>query len=240
MNAAVRIGGFARNVRVEGPAGAPWLVLSNGLGTDLSMWEPQAGRLASHFRVLRYDTRGHGLTETPSGPYELADLVRDVVDLLDHFEIERTRFMGLSLGGMTGLGLALDYPGRIERLVCCDARADAPAPYVQGWTGRMAEVAESGTGAIAAGTVERWLSPRSRAERPDLVRRLEEMIGATSDSGYIACAKALQGLNYHARLAHIACPALFVTGSLDKVAPPEVMADMAVRGGARCRPYQRS
>ena len=229
MNALVRIGSFARNVRIEGAVGAPWLVLSNSLATDLSLWDPQVEVLAQHFRVLRYDTRGHGLTETPSGPYALADLVRDVVDLLDHFEIERTSFMGLSLGGMTGLGLALDYPGHVERLVCCDARADAPAPYVEGWTSRIAAVAKLGTHAIASATVERWLSPRSRTERPELVRRLEEMIGATSDAGYMACAGALQRLDYLARLHHIACASLFMVGSLDAAAPPEVMADMAER-----------
>ncbi|WP_419760380.1 3-oxoadipate enol-lactonase [Acidisoma sp.] len=225
----VNIGGFARNFRVDGPDGKPWLVLSNSLAADLSMWDPQAERLAARFRVLRYDTRGHGLSETPPGPYELRDLVQDVVDLLDHVGIERASFMGLSLGGMTGLGLALDHPARVERLICCDARADAPEAYVKGWTDRIAMVAKSGTQAIATATVERWLSARTRAARPELVRRLEEMIAATSDVGYMGCAGALQRLDYRSRLPSIACPTLFIVGALDGATPPEVMADMAER-----------
>ena len=223
------IGGFARNFRIDGPDGAPWLVLSNSLGADLSMWDPQVEMLASRFRVLRYDTRGHGLTGTPPGPYGLADLVQDVVALLDHLEIERVSFIGLSLGGMTGLGFALDHPRRIERLICCDARADAPEAYVKGWTDRIALVEKSGTRSLAAATVERWLSPRTRAEQPELVRRLEEMIGATSDAGYTGCAGALQRVDYLPRLPAITCPALFVVGALDAATPRDVMADMAGR-----------
>ncbi|WP_048863235.1 alpha/beta fold hydrolase, partial [Acidisphaera rubrifaciens] len=117
--------GFALNVAIEGPADAPWLVLSNSLAADLSMWDEQATWLARRYRLLRYDTRGHGGSDAPPGPYTIDDLAGDVVALLDHVGAARASFMGLSLGGMTGLALAARHGGRIARLVCCAARADA-------------------------------------------------------------------------------------------------------------------
>jgi 3-oxoadipate enol-lactonase len=214
--------------RIDGPAAdAPWLVLSNSLAADHTMWEPQMPLLVSRYRVLRYDTRGHGRSEAPAGPYTLSGLVDDVVRILDHHGIGKASFMGLSLGGMTGLGLAIGHGGRLDRLVCCDARADAPEAYVKGWDERLAVVEQEGLQGILQGTVERWLVPSFRAAHPHVVAEVERMILATPVTGYKGCAEALKRLDYLKDLPGIAVPTLFVVGAEDMGAPPEVMRRMA-------------
>jgi 3-oxoadipate enol-lactonase len=234
VKVAIAGGAFALHTQIDGVEGAPWLVLSNGLGTDLSVWEPQVARFASRFRILRYDTRGHGASEGPPGPYAPDDLARDVVALLDHYRIERATLMGLSLGGATCVGLALNEPARVRALICCDARVDSPPPYIQGWAERIALVEDAGTTAIVNATIERWISTPTRAARPDLVRRLKAMIENTSSQGYMACAAALQRLDYFDRMHALSCPTLFVVGSLDAASPLQVMEAMAAQvTGAR-------
>ncbi|HEX8663424.1 MAG TPA: 3-oxoadipate enol-lactonase [Beijerinckiaceae bacterium] len=213
--------------RVDGAEGAPWLVLSNSLAADHTMWEPQIPLLSSRYRVLRYDTRGHGRSDAPEGPYTLSLLVDDVVRILDHYGIGKTSFMGLSLGGMTGLGLAIGHGDRLDRLVCCDTRADAPEPYVKGWDERLAVVERDGLRGILQGTVERWLAPSFRAAHPEVVASVERMILATPVEGYKACAEAIKRLDYLKDLARIAVPTLFVVGAQDMGAPPDVMRRMA-------------
>lgn len=220
--------------RVDGAAGAPWLVLSNSLASDHTMWDPQMPLLTQRFRVLRYDTRGHGQSDAPPGPYSFAMLVEDVLRLMDRHGIGRATFMGLSLGGMTGLGLAIHHPDRVERFVCCGARADAPESYAGAWRDRLALVEREGMRAVLQTTVERWLAPSFRAARPDVVGRIERMILSTSLTGYRGCVEALKGLSYGADLPRIEAPTLFVVGAEDTGTPPDAMRAMADRvPGAR-------
>ncbi|SON56703.1 3-oxoadipate enol-lactonase 2 [Hartmannibacter diazotrophicus] len=212
---------------VDGPNDRPWIVLSNSLAADRRMWDDQMALLTSAYRVLRYDTRGHGESSAPDGPYDFAMLVADMVAVMDRFDIERADVIGFSLGGMTALGLALDHPARVARLVCADARADAPPAFVEGWRQRMTAVAEGGMGAVLDGTMERWFTPENRAARPDLVRRAGEMLLAVSPNGYIACAEALKGLDYLRRLPQLRAPTLYIRGSEDGAAPREAMTAMA-------------
>ena len=214
---------------VDGSADNPWLVLSNSLAATHNMWDLQMKTLLKRYRVLRYDTRGHGQSDVPAAPYSFDDLVGDAVALLDHYQIERPTFMGLSLGGMTGLGIALTHPGRLEALVCCDARADAPPQFVQGWNERINAVREGGLASILPATVERWLSAAFRAARPDVVADVERMILSTPIVGYEGCAEALKRLDYLKDLHHVTMPTLFVGGAEDMAAPPEAMQAMADR-----------
>jgi 3-oxoadipate enol-lactonase len=207
--------------------GAPWLVLSNSLGATMMMWEPQLASLQQRYRILSYDARGHGASEAPPGPYAFDDLVADVIALMDRFGIGGASFMGLSLGGMTGLGLAIRHPDRLARLVCCDARADAPAPYVQGWNDRLAAVEKGGLAAIMPDTMERWFVERWRRENPDELRRFQEAFLATSRQGYRGCVAALQQLDYLKDLGQIRCPVLYVAGEKDMAASPATMQAMA-------------
>lgn len=220
---------------------APVVLLSNSLASDHSMWEPQVAMLAARYRVVRYDTRGHGRSDAPEGPYDFPLLVEDAVAVLDAAGARRAAVMGLSLGGMTALGLALAHPDRVERLVCCDARADAPEPFVKSWDDRIAAIRAGGMRAVVPATLERWLHADFRAARPDAVERVASMIAATPVEGYVGCAGALKRLAYLPELHRIACPALFVVGAEDAGAPPAAMRDMAARvKGAEFREIPRA
>ncbi|QFS82827.1 3-oxoadipate enol-lactonase 2 [Roseivivax sp. THAF40] len=228
------LGSVTLHYRIDGPDGAPWLILSNSLGADLSMWDDQIPVLTGTYRVLRYDTRGHGGSSTPEGPYSFDDLLGDVLGLMDHLGIETAAFMGLSMGGMTGLGLAIHHPDRITQVICADGRADAPEPFRAMWDERIAKVEAGGLEAIADGTLASWLTEDWRAENPERVAAIRDMVLANDPTGYIACCRALQGLDYLRHLPEAGAPILFVGGSEDKGAAPEVMQAMAeaTPGGA--------
>ena len=219
--------GVTLNTRVDGPEDAPWIVLSNSLGATLAMWEPQIPFLSRRYRVLRYDTRGHGDSDTPPGPYDFEDLVGDVLGLLEAFGIDRAGFMGLSMGGMTGLGLAIEHADRIERVVCADGRADAPEPFRAMWDDRIAKVEAGGLEAIADGTLAVWLSEEFRTSHPGETADIRAMITSNDPDGYVACCRALKRLDYLRHLGEARAPVLYVGGSRDKGAPPEVMRAMA-------------
>jgi len=226
----------ALNTRVDGPEGAPWIVLSHSLGADLRMWEAQMPLLSAQFRVLRYDTRGHGASDAPSGPYSFDDLVADMVAAMDAHGVARADVLGLSLGGMTGLGLALSHPERLNRLICADARADAPEPFRQNFATRMDKVRAGGMAAVAESTLDSWFTADWRAAHPDRAEAVRQMILGTDPGGYIACCAALQGLDYRKDLDRIAAPVLYLGGAQDMGAAPEMMRAMAAATpGARYR-----
>jgi 3-oxoadipate enol-lactonase len=221
-------GGFSLAADVTGqPEGAPWLILSNSLGASRMMWEPQLALLGTRYRVLRYDTRGHGASDTPHGTYTLAKLGDDVIALMDHFRIGKASFMGLSLGGMTGLGLAINHGSRFERIICCDARADAPPAFVGGWDERKAAVQKGGLQSIVSETMRRWFVERWRETNKDHLARFEHVFIATTVEGYQACASALRSLDYLKDLGSVRVPMLYVVGEKDVGAPPAVMQAMA-------------
>ena len=215
------------NTRVDGREDKPWLILSNSLGANLAMWEPQMDALTTSYRVLRYDTRGHGKSETPPGPYSFDDLIADVLQLMDAYGIETASFMGLSMGGMTGLGLAIHHADRIERVVCADGRADAPEPFRAMWDQRIAAVEAGGLEAIADGTLASWFTEDWREANPDAAAGIRAMVTSNDPEGYIACCHALKRLNFLSSLGDAKAPILFVGGAEDKGAAPDVMRAMA-------------
>ncbi|TVT24174.1 alpha/beta fold hydrolase, partial [Amycolatopsis rhizosphaerae] len=162
----------------EGPEDAPVVVLSNSLGSDLRMWEPQVKPLVEHgFRVIRYDTRGHGASPVPPGPYRIDDLGGDVLTLLDRLGVASAHFAGLSLGGMTGLWLAAHAPGRVRGLVLCCTSA-RPGNR-QMWLDRAAKVRADGMAEIADGSLGRWFTPAWVEAHPGEAARLRDMTAAT-------------------------------------------------------------
>jgi 3-oxoadipate enol-lactonase len=223
----ININGTELFVQIDGPEGAPWLICSNSLGATQRMWAPQMALLTKNHRVLRYDTRGHGDSATPKAPYQLADLVSDVIGLMDHHRIKQADFLGLSLGGMTGLGLALDHPDRINRLICCDARADAPPPFAKMWDDRIASVDAEGVASLWPGTLERWLTPACQSRDIGTVEQLRADFKQTSAEGYKGCAAAIRGLDYLRHLGKINVPVLYIVGDQDSGASPETMRTMA-------------
>jgi 3-oxoadipate enol-lactonase len=197
---------------------APVLVLSNSLGSDLSMWDPQVGPLADQLRVIRYDTRGHGRSPVPDGPWTLDDLVDDVVALLDRLSVEHAHFAGLSLGGMTGMRLAAREPHRVDRLaVLCAGAVTAPD---SGWAERAATVRTEGTGAVAETVVARWFTDEFHAAHPSQVAAFEQMVAATPPEGYASCCEVIAELDLSSDLARILAPTLAVAGAADPAAPP--------------------
>lgn len=211
---------------VDGPGDAPVVLLAGPLGSTLEMWEPQVPALAEHFRVVRYDARGHGRSPAPAGPYTLDDLADDAAALLDRLGVSRASFVGLSLGGMTGMRLAAREPARVDRLalLCTSAHLSASA----GWAERAATVRAQGTGAVAQPVVARWLTDRHRAADPALVQRLEAMVAGTSDTGYAACCDMLLTMDLRPDLPAIAAPTLALAGADDPATPPEHLRAIAV------------
>jgi 3-oxoadipate enol-lactonase len=201
-----------------GPADAPVVVLSNSLGATRAMWDPQVPALAERYRVITYDTRGHGESPVPAGPYTLDDLVDDLVALLDEVGAERADVAGLSLGGMTGMRLAAREPARVHRLaLLCTSAFVGPGPY--GDRARM--VRAEGTGTVAPAVIERWFTPGFREQEPDLVARMEAMIAGTPDEGYAGCCEAIDAMDLRPDLARIVAPTLVVSGWDDPALPPE-------------------
>jgi 3-oxoadipate enol-lactonase len=201
-----------------GPADAPVVVLSNSLGATRGMWDPQVPALAERFRVVTYDTRGHGESPAPAGPYTLDDLTDDLVALLDEVGAQRAHVVGLSLGGMTGMRLAARNPERIDRLalLCTSAKPD-PQPFLD----RAATVRAGGTAPLAPAIAARWLTPPYAAEHPDLVARLEAMIVRADDEGYACCAEVVAHVDLRDDLGRIAAPTLVVSGADDLALPPD-------------------
>jgi 3-oxoadipate enol-lactonase len=218
--------------RFEGPEEAPVLVLANSLGTSLDMWDDQAPKLARHFRLLRFDARGHGRSHAPAGPYSIEDLGRDVLALLDEAGLERVHFCGLSMGAMAGMWLAVHAPERIDRLALCSASAHIPPREL--WEDRAALVRSEGMEAVADGSLERWFSEEGREERPDAVERIRNGLLETPAEGYAASCEAIRDHDVREDVGAITAPTLVVVGDEDPITPPDHARYIADRiDGAR-------
>jgi 3-oxoadipate enol-lactonase len=208
--------------QLDGPAEAPVLILSNSLGTDLHMWDAQVSSFAEHFRVLRYDTRGHGQSLVTSGFYSIAQLGRDVLALADALEVERFSFCGLSMGGLIGQWLAINAPSRVERLVLCNTAAKIATPEV--WTPRIETVLRDGQAAMLAlrdASIARWFTPAFVTAEPAKVEAVVGMLAATSPQGYAANCAAVRDADFREQVVTINAPTLIVCGSEDVVTTPE-------------------
>jgi 3-oxoadipate enol-lactonase len=208
-----------------GPHNAPVLVLSNSLGATLEMWDPQVRALGQRFRLVRYDTRGHGLSATPPGPYSIDDVGRDVVELLDRLDVERAHIAGLSLGGMTAMWLGINAPQRVDKLVLlCTSPLMGPA---QMWADRALTVREQGTQAIVDSTMERWLTEDYRATHS--IDPLREMFLGVDDEGYANCCSVIEHMDLTADLPSITAPTLIIGGAQDPATPPGQHAEVIAR-----------
>jgi 3-oxoadipate enol-lactonase len=204
---------------VEGPAGAPAIVLLGSLGSDLAMWQPQAQALRGELRVVRVDGRGHGGSPVPPGPYTAAELGGDVLATLDSLGIERASLCGASLGGSVAMWLAANAPQRVERLCVCFSSAFYGGRG--GWLQRAALVRSEGTAAVADAVVERWFTPALAVRDPGAVARMRAMIAATPAEGYAGSCEALADFDLRDQLGQIAAPTLVLSGSEDPATPAE-------------------
>ncbi len=204
----IKANGIQMNYELSGIKQAPVVVLSHSLACSMVMWRPQLEMLESRFRVLRYDTRGHGGTDAPPGSYTLAQLVDDAIGILDGLDIERVHWVGLSMGGMIGQGLALSHPGRLESLVLADTAAIIPDEAQPVWQERIDVVRNEGLQAVAESTLERWFTPNYLKQKLPEVDQIRQQILATAVVGYIGCSEAIRRLNYLDQLAAIQTPTL--------------------------------
>ena len=215
----IKANGITFNYRVEGPHGAPWVMMSNSLATELTMWDDQAAALRDKFQVLRYDQRGHGETEAPAGRYSFDLLIDDARALMDALSIPRAHFVGLSMGGVTGMGLAQRHPERLDRVVICDAPcASTPATAAQ-WEERIVIAQQHGMEALVEPTVGRWFPPSVVAANPPYLARVRDMIRTTPVNGFVGCAAALADHDVRSGAGSVVRPLLFVVGEKDGTTP---------------------
>lgn len=212
--------------RFDGPEGAPVLLLANSLGTTHEMWRPQLATFAEEFRVLRYDSRGHGRSAVTPGPYTVDRLGRDALGLLDALAVGRAHVCGLSLGGMVGQWLAINAPTRVDRLVLCNTAAFMGGdPAV--WAQRIAAVEAGGMAAVVPGVVDRWLTKPFQEREPAATAEVRDMLLAADPRGYAATAAAVRDMDLRAGLARITAPTLVIAGRHDAATPPEAAQAIA-------------
>jgi len=224
---SVSVNGLTLNVRCDGERGRPAVLLSNSLGTDLAMWDAQVAVLATRFHVVRYDTRGHGGSSSPPGPYTVAQLGADVLGLLDYLDIERAHVLGLSMGGVVAQWLAIHAPGRVHKLVLANTAAQIGTR--EAWLARAAAVRAGGMHDIAAASPARWFTPGFVARQPVVVGTMQKTVRALDPEGYAACCEALAAADLSADLGRIGAATLVIAGVDD---PVTTVADARALAGA--------
>ena len=209
--------GIAVNHDLVGPEGGPVVMLSNSLMSDLEMWAPQIEALGARYRVLRYDTRGHGGTEATPAPYSMDLLVEDARALLAALGTGRVHFVGLSLGGMVGQLLAIKHPDLLRSVVLCDTSSHMPPESL--WDGRRRTARTEGIAALVPATIERWFTAPFRETGDPEIERVRRMISATGVEGYVGCCEAIKAMNQTAMLSAITVPTLIIVGADDPSTP---------------------
>ncbi len=203
---------------LEGKSGAPVLVFSNSLGANYSMWDPQLPEFRKKFRVLRYDTRGHGQSTLTPGPYSIEQLARDVIALLDALDLNRVHFCGLSMGGMIGMWMGVNAPERLHKMALCNTGAKIGTPET--WNARIEAVRKNGMKAVSSAVVERWFTPAFRQKASARIANTLKMLEETNADGYAACCTAVRDFDFREQLSRIRTPTLVIAGALDPATPP--------------------
>lgn len=214
----IQANGIAINYQLEGPVRGPVVMLSHSLAIDLRMWDPQIGPLsAAGYRVLRYDTRGHGASDVPPGPYTMEQLAADAVGLMDALDLSSVHFCGLSMGGMVGQLLGARFANRIRSLILCSTSAHMPA--AQMWDERIAAVREKGLPALVDATIDRWFTKTGQQRLPDAVEKIRNVYVNTSTDGFCACCAAIRDMDLRGIIPGIAAPTLILVGEHDEGTP---------------------
>lgn len=226
-------GGGRIHYQMDGASSGPVIVLSNSLGTNLAMWDPQVKLLANNWRIVRYDTRGHGQSTVTPGPYTIDQLGNDVLSVLDAAGIQRANFCGLSLGGLTGIWLGINAGDRFDRLTLCNTAARVGT--VEAWDARIATVRQSGMQAMGGITPGRWFTPGFVEKAPEVVKVTVAMVERTSADGYVGCCEALRDTDLRPQLSSIRNPILVIAGTHDPATPPS--DGKQIRDGIRGAQY---
>jgi 3-oxoadipate enol-lactonase len=217
--AKVSINGIELHFHVEGTEGAPALLFSNSLGTNLGMWDGQIDELAPHFHIIRYDSRGHGKSTAPDEDYTIDTLGRDALGLLDHLELDTVFYCGLSKGGMVGQWLGINAPERLTRMVLANTSSFLSPPGL--WNSRIEAVRDGGMEAITETVIERWFTPAFQAAGGAEIDRVRDMLLTTPPQGYARCSAAIRDMDQRIGLPSIKVPTLVIVGDQDPATPPE-------------------
>jgi 3-oxoadipate enol-lactonase len=212
------VAGARLHYRFDGPDGAPVVLLSNSLGTELAMWAPQMDALVARYRVLRYDSRGHGQSSVTHGPYSIAGLARDALGLIDALALPQVMFCGLSMGGMVGQWLGANAPTRISKLALCNTGAQIGTPDI--WNARIEAVVQGGMAAIVDAVLARWYTAGFMTAAPAEVAITRAMLLATPAAGYVAACAAVRDMDQRATASTIRMPTLVIAGTHDAATPP--------------------
>jgi 3-oxoadipate enol-lactonase len=223
--AFIAANGLTVNYDLRGPIGAPVVMFANSLGTSLAAWDPQVAALAQRYRILRYDMRGHGLTDCPQGPYAIDQLAEDAAALLEALQFERVHLCGLSVGGMVAQRLAVRAPKRIASLTLCDTASVIGPPKI--WDDRVIAIRAGGMTSIVDGVLARWFTEGFRKANPVTVRGYANMLTRTPVEGYAGCCLAIRDADLRGDAAQIECPALVIVGEEDLATPPSAARELA-------------
>ena len=219
--AFVQVNGIQLHYTIDGRQG-PWITLSHSLACNSSAWDAQVDLLKNDFRVLRFDTRGHGMSSAPEGPYTLEQLAEDVHGLFKHLGIAKTHWMGISMGGMIGQTYALAHPGVFESLILVDSTSRRPPQAATMWGERIRIAQTEGMQALVESTLSRWFTPAYRASQPEVMARIGQGILETPVNGFCGCCEAISKIDLLDRLHEIHCPSLIMVGEHDHGTPPEM------------------
>lgn len=215
------------DIHYEISGSGPVVMLAHSLGSDLSIWEAQKSALTGRHTILRYDLRGHGQTSASVGNYSFDLLAADAVALLDALEIDRTSFIGISLGGMIGQALVLSAPERLGRLVLADTSCRYPPEAQAAWPDRIRQIEAGGLEPLVAPTLKRWFTAPYCAAHPDALKRIGSLIRNTPVAGYVGCCHAIAQLDFLDRLAGVKAPTLVLVGEQDSGTPPTMARELA-------------
>lgn len=209
----VGVNGVEIACRFDGPEDAHVVMMSNSLMSDHTMWDVTVPALIDRYRVLRYDTRGHGRSGTTPGPYSIEMLTDDAVGLLDQLGIRKVHFVGLSMGGMIAQQMGARFPDRVYSLSLCDSASEMPPRSM--WEERFATAQAKGIAGLLDGTIQRWFTPPFIARDPESIEKVRRMILGTQVEGYIACASAVRDMAQTTMLLDVKSPTLVLVGRQD-------------------------
>ena len=221
-----KVNGLEVYYEVHGAEGKPWLAISHSLACNVRMWDGQVGAFKDRYRILCYDTRGHGQSAAPQGPYTLEELADDLKALLDHLNVRTTHFVGLSMGGMIGQTFALKYPGVFASLTLADTTSRYPADAAPLWQERIKAAEAKGMEAMVQGTLERWFTEPFRKSAPRVVEEIASSIRTTPLAGYVGCCQAIPKIDLTDRLKTLRLPALVICGEQDPATPPAMAREI--------------
>ena len=221
------VNGHEAYYEIHGAEGKPWLTFSHSLACSTRMWDGQIAALKDRYRILAYDTRGHGQSAAPKGAYTLEQLADDLHGLLDHLGVKRTHYVGLSMGGMIGQTFALKYPGVFESLVLADTTSRYPAEAAGAWQDRIKVAETKGMEPLVQPTLERWFTAPFRSKNKDEVEKVAAQIRKTPVAGYVGCCHAIPKINLTDRLKELKVRALVICGDQDPGTPPAMAREIA-------------